>query len=111
METNIIDIVSKKCFASINEAIQYRNRTGVVCNHSVIVTVEDLGHVCVSVKLMDQITGLMRQHGIKNARYQKENNRFFGVARLGHVIITPGNVPLVRRYTPDVQSDITITHF
>lgn len=111
METNIIDIVSKKCFASINEAIQHRNRTGIVCNHGVVISVDDLGREQIPVKLMDQITGLMRQYGIKNARYQKENKRFFGVTRLGNVIITPGNIPLLPRSEPDIHSDITITHF
>lgn len=111
MEINILKTVSNKCFTIINQAILCRNNEAVICNHGVIITLDDLGRDCVTVKLMDQVTGIMRSYGVKNARYQKDSRRFFGVVSLESAAISPGNIPLKELHVPITYSNVMVTKF
>lgn len=111
MESNILKVVSNKCFKAINDCIILRNKEGIICNVSVVITLEELERERVTVKLMDQITGVMKSYGVKHARYQQGTMRFFGVVNLESAVITPGNIPLTKLDEPLVYSLATVTTF
>lgn len=94
MTVNITKVTCETCFAAINQCIILRNTERLICNVGVVITKEDLGVHRITVSLMNKVTGIMKNHGIQNARYQKESQRFFGIANLKHVVIQPGNIPL-----------------
>lgn len=94
MEPNITKITCEMCFAAVNQCIILRNTERLICNIAVIITKEDLGAKRITTKMMDKVTGIMKNHGVKNARYQKDSQRFFGIINLQHAVIQSGNIPL-----------------
>ena len=108
MDIDIIKTVSNKCVEIVNDCIHHRNVNGIVCNHGVVISLDELKRDRATVQLMNQVTGLMKSYGVKNARYQKDSRRFFGVVRLDTAVLTPGNIPLVNRTEPIVYVNDTV---
>lgn len=100
MEVHIIKIVSDKCHSVIDKCIEIRNTHGKIIKHGVVITKQDLGKDRITVKMMDQVTGLMKQFGVKHARYQKESMRFYGEVDLTTAVFTINNIPLNTKDVP-----------
>lgn len=94
---SVQNTVVDACVAAVEVCIINRNQHDVFDNVGVVITKKQLGVKRVTVKMADKIIAIMKQHGIKETKYNWVSSQFTGVVNLEHAVISSTNSVLVSK--------------